>query len=167
MNSLGESEGAAGELVKWAGSRHHGIISKSPYWRETSASIKLMGASICCICCFTCCAHCVCFRASLVGKLCFWKRAASKEERAEFEEALQKAEEDLGWMMAQRGRRSGADAAFACDFYQTRRGRRSLAPAAPRPFGNWFEAHVGSMRSFYQSGEYANGLVVTSVEINQ
>ena len=36
-----------------------------------------------------------------------------------------------------------------------------MAPAAPRPFGNWFEAHVGSMRSFYQSGEYANGLVVT------
>ena len=61
-----------------------------------------------------------------------------------------------------RPRRSGTvDAAFACDFYQTRRGRRSLAPAAPRPFGNWFEAHVGSMRSFYQSGEYANGLVVT------
>ena len=61
-----------------------------------------------------------------------------------------------------RPRRSGTvDAAFACDFYQTRRGRRSLAPAAPRPFGNWFEAHVGSMRTFYQSGEYANGLVVT------
>ena len=36
-----------------------------------------------------------------------------------------------------------------------------MAPAAPRPFGNWFEAHVGSMRTFYQSGEYANGLVVT------
>ena len=61
-----------------------------------------------------------------------------------------------------RPRRSGTvDAAFACDFYQTRRGRRSLAPAAPRPFGNWFEAHVGSMCTFYQSGEYANGLVVT------
>ena len=61
-----------------------------------------------------------------------------------------------------RPRRSGTvDAAFSCEFYQTRRGRRSLAPAAPRPFGNWFEAHVGSMRSFYQSGEYANGLVVT------
>ena len=61
-----------------------------------------------------------------------------------------------------RPRRSGTvDAAFACDFYQTRQGRRSLAPAAPRPFGNWFEAHVGSMRSFYQSGEYANGLIVT------
>ena len=61
-----------------------------------------------------------------------------------------------------RPRRSGTvDAAFECAFYQTRRGRRSLAPAAPRPFGNWFEAHVGSMRSFYQSGEYANGLVVT------
>ena len=61
-----------------------------------------------------------------------------------------------------RPRRSGTvDAAFACDFYQTRQGRRSLAPAAPRPFGNWFEAHVGSMRTFYQSGEYANGLVVT------
>ena len=58
--------------------------------------------------------------------------------------------------------RSGTvDAAFECSFYQTRRGRRSLAPAAPRPFGKWFEAHVGSMRSFYQSGEYANGLVVT------
>ena len=41
-----------------------------------------------------------------------------------------------------------------------------MAPAAPRPFGNWFEAHVGSMHSFYQSGEYANGLVVTGVEIN-
>ena len=64
--------------------------------------------------------------------------------------------------LASRPRRSGTvDAAFACDFYQTRQGRRSLAPAAPRPFGNWFEAHVGSMRSFYQSGEYANGLVVT------
>ena len=61
-----------------------------------------------------------------------------------------------------RPRRSGTvDAAFECSFYQTRRGRRSLAPAAPRPFGNWFEAHVGSMRTFYQSGEYANGLVVT------
>jgi len=61
-----------------------------------------------------------------------------------------------------RPRRSGTvDATFECSFYQTRRGRRSLAPAAPRPFGNWFEAHVGSMRSFYQSGEYANGLVVT------
>ena len=36
-----------------------------------------------------------------------------------------------------------------------------MAPAAPRPFGKWFEAHVGSMCSFYQSGEYANGLVVT------
>ena len=61
-----------------------------------------------------------------------------------------------------RPRRSGTvDAAFACDFYQTRQGRRSLAPASPRPFGNWFEAHVGSMRTFYQSGEYANGLVVT------
>ena len=67
-----------------------------------------------------------------------------------------------------RPRRSGTvDATFECSFYQTRRGRRSLAPAAPRPFGNWFEAHVGSMRSFYQSGEYANGLVVTSVEINR
>ena len=67
-----------------------------------------------------------------------------------------------------RPRRSGTvDAAFSCEFYQTRRGRRSLAPAAPRPFGNWFEAHVGSMSSFYQSGEYANGLVVTSVEINR
>ena len=64
--------------------------------------------------------------------------------------------------LAIRPRRSnGADAAFACEFYATRRGRRSLAPAAPRPFGNWFEAHVGSMCSFYQSGEYANGLVVT------
>ena len=41
-----------------------------------------------------------------------------------------------------------------------------MAPAAPRPFGDWFEAHVGSMCSFYQSGEYANGLVVTGVEIN-
>ena len=61
-----------------------------------------------------------------------------------------------------RPRRSGTvDAAFECSFYQTRQGRRSLAPAAPRPFGNWFEAHVGSMRTFYQSGEYANGLVVT------
>ena len=61
-----------------------------------------------------------------------------------------------------RPRRSGTvDAAFECSFYQTRRGRRSLAPAAPRPFGKWFEAHVGSMCSFYQSGEYANGLVVT------
>ena len=70
--------------------------------------------------------------------------------------------------LASRPRRSGTvDAAFECSFYQTRRGRRSLAPAAPRPFGKWFEAHVGSMRSFYQSGEYANGLVVTSVEINQ
>ena len=70
--------------------------------------------------------------------------------------------------LAIRPRRSGTvDAAFACDFYQTRRGRRSLAPASPRPFGKWFEAHVGSMRSFYQSGEYANGLVVTSAEINQ
>ena len=66
-----------------------------------------------------------------------------------------------------RPRRSGTvDAAFECSFYQTRRGRRSLAPAAPRPFGNWFEAHIGSMRSFYQSGEYANGLVVTGMEIN-
>ena len=36
-----------------------------------------------------------------------------------------------------------------------------MAPAAPRPFGNWPEAHAGSMRTFYQSGEYANGLVVT------
>ena len=70
--------------------------------------------------------------------------------------------------LAIRPRRSGTvDAAFECSFYQTRRGRRSLAPAAPRPFGKWFEAHVGSMCSFYQSGEYANGLVVTSVEINQ
>ena len=61
-----------------------------------------------------------------------------------------------------RPRRSGTvDATFECSFYQTRRGQRSLAPAAPRPFGKWFEAHVGSMRSFYQSGEYANGLVVT------
>ena len=67
-----------------------------------------------------------------------------------------------------RPRRSGTvDAAFECSFYQTRRGRRSLAPAAPRPFGKWFEAHVGSMCTFYQSGEYANGLVVTSVEINR
>ena len=67
-----------------------------------------------------------------------------------------------------RPRRSGtADATFECSFYHTRQGRRSLAPASPRPFGNWFEAHVGSMCSFYQSGEYANGLVVTSVEINQ
>ena len=29
------------------------------------------------------------------------------------------------------------------------------------PSGVWFEARVGSMRTFYQSGEYANGLVVT------
>ena len=55
-----------------------------------------------------------------------------------------------------RPRRTGTvDATFECSFYQTRRGRRSLAPAAPHPFGNWFEAHVGSMCSFYQSGEYA------------
>ncbi len=80
-------------------------LSIAGYW---GAIVLLCMASICCICCFTCCAHCDCFRASLVGKLCFWKRAASKEERAEFEEALQKAEEDLGWMMAQRGRRGGA-----------------------------------------------------------
>ena len=64
--------------------------------------------------------------------------------------------------LVNRPRRSGTvDATFECSFYQTRRGRRSLAPAAPRPFGKWFEAHVGSMRTFYQSGEYANGLVVT------
>ena len=64
--------------------------------------------------------------------------------------------------LVNRPRRSGTvDAAFECAFYQTRQGRRSLAPAAPRPFVNWFEAHVGSMRTFYQSGEYANGLVVT------
>ena len=70
--------------------------------------------------------------------------------------------------LAIRPRRSGTvDATFECSFYQTRQGRRSLAPAAPRPFGNWFEAHVGSMCTFYQSGEYANGLVVTSVEINR
>ena len=67
-----------------------------------------------------------------------------------------------------RPRRSGTvDATFECSFYPTRQGRRLLAPAAPRPFGNWFEAHVGSMCTFYQSGEYANGLVVTSVEINR
>ena len=29
------------------------------------------------------------------------------------------------------------------------------------PSGVWFEARVGSMRTFYQSGEYANGLIVT------
>tara|TARA_B100000683_G_scaffold140143_1_gene136335 strand:- start:317 stop:592 length:276 start_codon:yes stop_codon:yes gene_type:complete len=36
-----------------------------------------------------------------------------------------------------------------------------LTVSAAIVLGKWFEAHVGSMRTFYQSGEYANGLVVT------
>jgi len=85
--------------------------------------------------------------------------------------------------VSRRRRGSSADAVFACDFYQTKQGARSLAPAEPRPFGSWFEAHVAPMNGFYQSGagprgtaggglldarrgnsaagEYSNGLVFT------
>ena len=104
---------------------------------------------------------------SLEGSYCFTSANLDKHDRRKrLRERLRPGYTPSARM--NRPRRTGTvDATFECSFYQTRRGRRSLAPAAPRPFGKWFEAHVGSMRTFYQSGEYANGLVVTSVEINR
>lgn len=57
-----------------------------------------------------------------------------------------------------------ADYDYACDSYATHRGQRALTPAAPRPFGRWFEAHVAPMSLFYQSGEYSNGFALTDAD---